>query len=632
MANEDQNSCGGKYLRVDLTSSQIELEQLDAETHRKHVGGTGFGAKMLYDEVPADVAWSDPENRFIVASGPLGGTRVNGSGTVSVVTKGPLTNGAAASQANGFLGAYMRLNGLDGVIVQGAADRLTYLYIHDGQAELRDATHLADVDTWDMIDRLAEELDVDARQISVFGIGPAGEHMARFAGFAGDRGHVAGHNGTGAVMGSKRLKAIVARRARGPAPVHDLHALADAGKALSNRIADDPAAREGVPRWGTLGGVARFTRGGTGMLPVKNYTTSISNIPPDKVDEWDGPNLQENYVTGRHNCWGCNFDHCTIFTIPEGKYKGYEGEEPKYEQFAAFGSVIGNTDVDAAIVLSNECDRLGFENNEMGWVIGLVMECYEKGILTDDQLDGLDMTWGNVEAVRTLMGKIAHREGIGDLLAEGVMRASQKIGGEALNFAIHTQKGNTPRGHDHRSRWTEMFDTATSNTGTLETGPMANMPLDSLNEIGVEGPPDVFSVEDVSSFTARTKGAMLFEDSLGVCRFTTRTDMPYLARAVNAATGWDMDVGEAMQVGLRSVNLLRAFNIRHGIDPKLDGPSRRYGSAPIDGPAAGVSAQPVWDDMLANYYRLMGWNENGIPTRETLEALGLEAVAEDLSV
>jgi aldehyde:ferredoxin oxidoreductase len=631
MSEEKHGSYGGKYLRVDLTSGRIWSEQIDEETYRNYLGGSGYGAKVLYEEVPPGVEWSDPENRLIVGSGPLGGTRVNGSGSVSVITKGPLTNGATTSQANGFLGAYMRLNGFDGIVIQGAAESLKYLYIHDGEAELRDADHLAGVDTWDLLDQLAEELELDERQVSVFGVGPAGENLVRFAAFVGDRNHVGGHNGTGAVMGSKRLKAIVAQRARGPVPVYDREALSDVAKTLFSRIADDPAASEGVYRWGTLRGVARGAQGG-GWLPVKNYTTNIYNIAPEELEQWDGPYLQANFESSRHNCWACRFHHCTIFTIPEGPFEGFVGEEPEYEQFAAFGPIIGNTDVTAAIVLSNECDRLGFENNEMGWLLGLVMECYEKGILTQDQLDGLDMRWGNVEAVRTLMRKIAHREGVGDLLAEGVMRAAQEIGGEAVNFAVHTAKGNTPRGHDHRGRWTEMFDTATSNTGTMETGGMALMPLDSLQAIGVEGPPDMFSGEEVSTFNAKTKGAMVYEDSLGVCRFNTQTDVPYLTQAVNAVTGWDMDVQESMRVGQRTVNLLRAFNIRHGISPEADAPSMRYGSTPIDGSAAGVSIQPVWEEMLANYYGLLGWDEKGVPTRETLEALGIGHVADDLEV
>jgi aldehyde:ferredoxin oxidoreductase len=622
----------GRFLRVDLTSGRIWSEEVDEEVYRKYLGGTGYGTKVLCEEVPPGVAWSDPENRLTVASGPLGGTRINGSGTISVVTKGPMTNGATSSQANGFLGAYMRLNGFDGVVVQGAAQRLTYLYIHDEQAELRDAEHLAGVDTWEMIDRLAEELATDERQLSVFGIGPAGENLVRFAALVGDRGHVAGHNGTGAVMGAKRLKAIVARRAPGSVPVHDPQALGEVARILYTRIADDPVQREGVYRWGTLRGVARSVQGGTGTLPVKNYTTDIYNISPEELETWDGPHLQEHYVTGRHNCWACRFQHCTTFTIDQGPYEGFVGEEPEYEQFAAFGPAIGNTDVEAAIVLANECDRLGLENNEMGWLMGLVMECYEKGVLTQEQLDGLGMSWGNVEAVRTLMRKIAHREGVGDLLAEGVMRAAQKIGGEATHFAIHTMKGNTPRGHDHRSRWTEMFDTATSNTGTMETGGMILMPPDALQAIGVEGTPDMFSGLEISAFNAQTKGAMLFEDSLGVCRFNTRTDMLYLPRAVNAVTGWDMDPQEALNVGLRAVNMLRVFNIRHDINPELDAPSPRYGSTPLDGPATGVSIQPLWEEMLATYYRLLGWDERGVPERETLEALGIGHVADDLGV
>ncbi len=627
-----QTSYGGKYLRVDLGSGKIWTEQLDEETHRKYLGGSAYGAKVLYDGVPAGVEWDDPENRLIMASGPLGGTRVNGSGTISVVTKGPLTGGAATSEGNGFLGAFVRLNGYDGVVIQGAAERLKYLYIHDGKAELRDAMHLAGVDTWDLIDRLAEELGVKDSRISVFGIGPAGENLVRFAAILGDRGHAAGHNGTGAVMGAKRLKAVVAQRAAGPVPVYDPEGLAEVAKILCDRIINDPVEREGMYRWGTLRGVARNASGKTGLLPVKNYTTNIYNISAEELEKWDGPYLQENYMQQRHNCWACRFNHCALFAIEDGPNKGFLGEEPEYEQFAAFGPQIGNTDVEGAMLLASDSDRLGLESNELGWTLGLVMECYEKGVLTREQLDGLDMRWGNVEAARVLARKIAHREGVGAMLAEGVMRAARAIGGEAPNFAVHTMKGNSPRGHDHRYRWTELFDTSTSNTGTIETGGMYLMPADARQALGIDKLPNMFSGMDVSTFVAQFKGAMVFEDSLGVCRFNTRTDMIYLPKAVNAATGWDMDPQEALRVGLRAVNLLRAFNIRHGIGSELDRPSKRYGSTPLDGPAAGVGIQPLWDTMLASYYRLLGWDEKGVPTRATLEALGIGHVADDLGL
>jgi aldehyde:ferredoxin oxidoreductase len=631
-ASAQETVYGGRYLRVDLSSGHIWLEQLDPQTHRQYLGGTCYGAKVLYDEVPPKVAWSDPDNRLIVASGPLGGTRVGGSGTVSVVTKGSLTNGAASCQGNGFLGAYLRSNSYDGVVIQGAAKDLTYLYLHDGQAELRDAGHLAGVNTWDMIDRVAEELGVKDSQLGMFGIGPAGENLVRFAAVIGDRGHAAGHNGTGAVMGAKRLKAIVAQRAQSPVPIHDRQALTEVANTLLRRIAENPASQNGVYRWGTLRGVARNARGGTGVLPVKNYTTSIYNISPEELEKWDGPYLQEQYTHKRHNCWACRFHHCSLFAIKDGPYAGFVGEEPEYEQFAAFGPQIGNTNVEAAIVMANECDRLGLENNELGWVLGLVMECYEKGILSREQLDGLDMRWGNVEAVRLLMRKIAHREGVGNVLAEGVKRAAEAIGGEALNFGVYTMKGNSPRDHDHRYRWMELFDTATSNTGTMETGQVVEMPLDALRAIGLDGVPNGFSSSEVSTFNGVTKGAMMFEDSLGVCRFNTRIDMLYLPQAVNAVTGYDMDPMEALRVGQRAVNLLRAFNLRHGIGPELDAPSRRYGSTPLDGPAAGVGISLHWPSMLANYYQILGWNEQGIPKRETLEALGIGYVADDLQL
>ena len=631
MSERSDDSFGGKYLRVDLTTGKLSMEQLEVETHRKYLGGTCYGAKVLYDEVPPGTEWSAPENRIVVATGPLGGTAINGSGTISVVTKGALTNGAAASQANGFMGAFLRLNGFDGVVIQGAATHLVYLYIHDGEAELRDASHLEGVDTWNLVDRFVEELGVDEKRLSVFGIGPAGENLVRFAALIGDRGHSASHNGIGASVGSKRLKAIVVRRPSGTVPVHNRKALTGIAKRFIGGIVGDPVKRELTYSWGTLLGIAAAAHLGT-WLPVKNYTTSLYNIPDDVLETWNGPYIREHYAPKRNSCWACSFQHCTLMTVPDGPYKGFEGEEPEYEQWAAFGPQIGNTDPFGAFVLANENDRLGLENNETGWLVGFVMECYEKGVLSQQQLDGLDMRWGNVEAVRALLQKIAYREGIGDLLAEGTMRAAQEIGDEALNCAIYTMKGNTPRGHDHRARWTELMDTVTSNVGTMEVGSTFVMDTGVLHQLGVDGPPDQTSPEEVSTFNAKTNGAMFFEDSMVVCRMNTNTHIPNLVEAVNAATGWDMTLEEAMEIGRRGVNLCRAFNMRHGINPELDRPSVRYGSTPLDGQVVGIGIMPHWDDMLANYYDLMGWDENGVPTRETLEALGIEEVADDLGL
>jgi len=608
----------GKLLRVDLSTGQMTDEAVDPVTMRKFVGGTGLGAKILYEEVRPGVEWNDPRNRFIVGSGPLGGTRVMGSGTISIVTKGPLTNGATSTQANGYLGAYMRFNGYDAIVIQGASDKLVYLYLSGGKAELRDAAHLAGKDTWETHDAIADELGKKESEISAFSVGPAGENLVKFASVAGDKGHVAGHNGSGAVMGSKRLKAIVAARMKGGAGVHDSAGLASAAKEMVEAIKTDPATKK-MYDWGT--GMLLSGAEAGGYLPVKNYTT---NLFPDH-EPFMAVNYRKRFQIKAAPCWACQMHHLHMLTITDGPYAGYVGEEPEYEQWAAWGSVIGNTDPAGALVLSNETDRLGLENNEAGWIIGWVMECFEKGILSEEQTDGLKMNWGNVEGARALLHRIARREGFGDLLAEGIMRASRSLGGEAATLAIYTHKGNTPRGHDHRGRWFEMFDTSVSNTGTIEAGPPV-LP----QELGLkEGDP--YKGEDVSTFVAKTKGRMVFEDCLGTCRFCTRTELKLVTKALNAATGWDMGADEAMDVGRRAVNLLRAFNVRHGITTEGERPSLRYGSVPVDGPVKNKGIGPEWDAMLDNYYQLMGWDrQTGKPLPETLRKYGLEQQVKDL--
>jgi len=608
----------GKLLRVDLSTGRLTDETVDPVTMRKFVGGTGLGAKILYDEVPPGVEWDDPRNRLIVGSGPLGGTRIMGSGTISIVTKGPLTNGATSTQANGFLGAYLRFNGYDAIVIQGASPRPVYLCLSEGAAELRDAAHLADKDTWEIQQVVAAELGRNERDVSAFGIGPAGERLVRFASIAGDKGHVAGHNGSGAVMGAKKLKAIVAVRTKGDVRTRDAASLGSIAREIVEAIKTDPATKR-LFDWGT--GMLLSGAEAGGYLPVKNYTT---NLFPEH-ERFMAVNYREAFDVKSQPCWACQMHHLNMMTVTDGPYAGFVGEEPEYEQWAAWGPVIGNTDPAGALVLSNETDRLGLENNEAGWIIGWVVECFERGLITEAETDGLRMNWGNVEAARAMLHKIARREGFGDLLAEGIMRASQRIGGEAASLAIYTRKGNTPRGHDHRGRWFEMFDTAVSNTGTIEAGP-PTFP----RELGLkEGDP--YQGPDVSTFVAKTKGRMVFEDCLGVCRFCSRTELALVARAVNAATGWDMDVNEAMDVGRRVVNLLRAFNVRHGITPEVERPSLRYGSVPVDGPAKGKAIGPEWDGMLDNYYQLMGWDrKTGKPFAETLTKYGLDAQAKDL--
>jgi len=602
----------GKILRVDLTEGKTWDWVPDEETLRLYLGGTGIGAKILYDEVPPDADWSDPVNRMTIASGPLGGTSIGGSSTVSIVTKGALTGGSTSVQANGLMGAHMKFSGYDGVILQGASESWKYLVLRDGKAELKDATHLLGLDTYETYDTLREEYGVKGRGASVLSIGPAGENTVRWAGVFVDHGHSASHNGSGAVMGSKKLKAIIAFRGKGSVEV----AHPDKLKEVSQKMYEDVEYFTG-----TLGGVERSYKSGRGTLPVKNYTTNTWDVSSEDADTYGEKHIRDNYQVSREPCWACRLLHCAMMNF-DGPHAAYV-EEPEYEQMAAWGPVIGQSNVEATMMLSGLTDRLGLENNEAGWLTGWVMECFEKGWLTPEQTEGFQLNWGDVEGVVKLLHMVSNREGFGDILAEGVKRASEKIGGPAAEAAIYTMKGNTPRGHDHRTRWAEMFDTCVSTTSTIETN-TGSHPLGPETR----GPANPIKV---STAVAETKGLMQLEDSVGTCRFNTRMNLDRLSAAVAAATGWDFTPEEGKRMGLRAVNLMRAYNLRTGIGKEHDRPSARYGSTPVDGPSAGISILPHWEAMLRNYYELMGWDpDTGIPLPSTLESLGIGYVDEEL--
>jgi len=599
----------GKILRVDLTESKTWTEELDLPTVEKWVGGVGLGAKYLYQEVPPGVEWSDPQNRLIWTTGPLAGTGVAGGATINIMAKGPMTNMAGSSQANGYMGAYMKFCGFDGIVFQGKAPHPVYLLLREGSVEIKDARHLSGKTVAETENLLKSELGVGKYGASVFGIGPAGEHLVRHACIVGDGGHSASHNGLGAVMGSKNLKAVVAYKSKANFGVYDPDLL----KIKSTEMV---AHSKTTPRyqWGTGGGFSNLHN--MGALPVKNYTT---NIFPEH-EKMNGKYLRTHFKIRSRPCYKCAVAHVKEVTVTEGPYTGFVGEEPEYELLAAWGPQIGNTDLGAAVMLSNEVDALGMDTNETGWIIGWAMECFEKGVFTSKDTDGLDLTWGNVEVVKTLMNRIARREGrLADLLAEGVMRASRKIGGQAANWAIYGQKGAAPRGHDHRGRWFELFDTCMTNTSTLEAtcGPIQPKLVD------LEAPTDNFSHEQVSTFNARHNGIGLYYDCTGICRFVG-SDPKLVLAACNAATGWNWTLADAFTLGRRIVNLLRVFNLNHGMDVINEQPSARYGSVPVDGPNKGKNIMEKWEFMVKNYYTLMGWDPaTGEPLPETLKKLGL---------
>lgn len=614
-------SCGyaGKILRVDLSDRTFADEDLHNDFMKKYIGGAGFGARYLYQENPCNIDWSDPLNRIVFANGPLSGTVARGSGTMCVTSKGPMTNLAGCSQANGYWGAFLKSCGYDGIVIHGRSDHWSYLHIDSEKAELRDASHLVGKDTQETQELIRKELDIKGG-VSIHCIGPAAENKVRYSVIVGDMTHTVSKNGLGAVLASKNLKAITICRGKFKARIWDHQLLKKISKELHEKAI---TYRDGSRhKWGTNGGFSTLLS--LGCLPVKNYTT---NLFPEH-ERMNGQYVRTHFEkVGRSTCFNCGIHHNLVMKITEGPYKGVVAEEPEYEAFAAFGPQIGQTDAGGVFVLTDLADRLGMDVNESGWVIGWLMECYERGILTKKDTDGIEMNWGNVESVKKMLHKITKREGIGNLLAEGVKRAAEEIGGEALDMAVCTRKGTTPRGHDHRARWPELVDNCFTNTSTIEST-FAGMRPEELDMPLVH---DGFSPWEVPTINATMNGWHIFEDCLGVCRF----NMNYyklVADAFNAATGFNMSIPEIIKTGKRIVNTLRVFNITNGLTRDMEAPSTRYGSTPTDGPAEGIGIMKHWDLIRETYYRLMGWDpDTGKPLPKTLGDLGLGDLISDIS-
>ncbi len=600
-------------MRIDLSDGNNSLDPMDADGQRPYIGGVGMGAKLLYDEVAPDVAWSDEGNKLILATGPLNGTTVPGSGTVCAVTKGCLTRGGASSQANGYFGAFLRSTGVDAVILRGIADTWSYLYLHDGGVEVRDARFLLGRDTAETERLVVDALGEKRSRISVYAIGPAGENLVRYAMLAGDRGHVIAHNGFGAVLASKKVKAIAVRNDGNRPQVRHPEALAELSKTMGEEAKKHPVYGR-IHRYGTSALWPMLAE--KGLVPVRNLT---SNQFPGAA-AFSREHYGTRYEMKRVPCWACPLSHVQHIKVKDRTGKRVYVKDPEYECSAAWSSLIGNDDLEDAIMLSDLTDRLGMDANEAGWVMSFAIECYERGILSDRDTDGIEMTWGNADSVRRMLVKTAYREGIGDLLAEGVKRASEAIGGKALEIGVYVEQGHSPRTHDARARWGDILDYATGGVGTSES-----------NSVDMEDP---FRPENVARGVARGK-VREFVDSLVVCNISTMTysgeDIAHLLEALNLASGWDYSKQEAVDMAQRVTNLLRIFNLRCGHRMEHEMPSARYRSSPADGPAKGRSIAGQWDEILDTYYREMGWDrKSGRPYPETLRRLGLESLVRDI--
>jgi aldehyde:ferredoxin oxidoreductase len=610
MEMNNYNGYCGRFLRVDMTSGGLKEERLkdlfDEPTQKKLLGGANFGLKIIYDELPPGIDPYDPENRLVFATGPITGTGAICSGPYSVVTKGPLTNLAAVSTSNGFFGARLKFAGYDGIILQGAAQDWQYLVLHDGVAELKDASHLVGKDTWETERAIWEEFGDKA---SVACIGVSGENLVRGAAIMNDSGHFCSTNGVGAVMGSKKIKAIVAY-----------------GKKVS--LAKDKAEfKETSKSWRTLAktlpkykrldqnGTAAAVQGlyKTSALPIRNLTSHV--LEPFKYNV-EYLRESDDFERKVKPCFACPIKHIYWMKYKDGPNKGKVIEEPEYEDYAGWGANIGVVDPLDATRITDINDRLGMDLKEYTFTISMAMECFEKGILTKKDTDGLDLTWGNTEVVITLLHKIAKREGFGNILAEGAMRAAEIIGGDAPKYAAYYKKGIAPHVHDPRADWTMLLSTAVSDFGSFV----------SLNTKTRDAD------ETVKTVVEKGADRQMF-DCLVICRFGSEDAETYddITATLNAATGFEYTKQELLDCGERTIHLARAFSIKHGATPDLDCMSEKLAEVPVDGVYKGVSIAPVFKQMVKDYYHGMGWDEKtSKPLPATLRRIGLEELIDDL--
>lgn len=608
----------GKCLRINLSTGKSEITQHDPEVLRKYVGGTGIATKLLYEEVHQDVDALGEKNLLIFATGPLTGTSAPGSGNYTVASRSPLSGFFVASQANGHFGPALKKTGYDFIIFEGKSPDLVYLYIDNEGFHLLDAGWLRGQGTANTEKHLKEKHGKNAR---VACIGPAGENLVRFAAIVCDEGHVAASGGIGAVMGSKNVKALV---------VNGNKSILVADREKFTQYAKEwrqDAVNSGLGRsfndYGSAANFAAYHK--AGWVPVKNLTTNEFT----KYEDFDGRNIRQRYEMRSSRCHACPIDHCKTLRITSGPHAGFNGEEPEYEDLAGWGPNIGNPDLDEAIIISSIVDDLGMDTKESTFNISLVLECYEKGLLDTERLDGIRAEWGNVEAVKKLLQKIATRSGVGNDLANGIISTAQWIGGDALSRAVYVKERYAPHVHDLRTRWGTLFTQSISNMGSQE-----GIDLTARNS------PDIGVAEAVGLSTTRIPDAQTksgpkrqLEDAMGVCYFLCRgnSGLDVFVKTLNSLTGWDITTDEALTIGTRIINLQRCFNIRHGHTAVNDSVSRRILEPPKDGPKKGQTMADTYAETKSNYYKYMGWDEKGCPLPETLKKLGLGFAAQEIA-
>ena len=625
-----------RVLRVDLSTGEIIREQLSEEMIRNFVGGRGINLKRLYDEVPAGIDPLGPENRLFVSCGPLTGTMAPSTSRTQCTTKSPLTGILGDSSTGGFFGAELKFAGYDQLIFQGVSEKPVYLWIHNDEVELRDAGHLWGLDTWQATRAIQDELN--DREIQALVAGPAGENMVRYAAIIGNLCRAAGRGGGGAVMGSKKLKAIAVRGTRGLGVARPEEFIRVAEGCFQKVYKDPSAILRSVQGTPSLVRVANMR----GWLAYKNLQYATN----DELTEKLSAESFLKYVVKSKACFNCPL-HCShYYMVKEGPFAGSQAEGLEYIGINCMGLKTG-VDYYPAVLKANElANRYGFDVASLGDHISFAMECFEKGVITEKDTDGLELRFGNYEAMLAMIEKIVRREGFGETLSHGVVEAARRIGKGSIQWANHI-KGLTIM-EDIRTGYGAAMGHSVSNVGAhhlrgavvAEEGLLQRAIPDevAMREFGTMKAKDPFTEEAKDQTIRWYERITMAADCLGICKFVLSpyagqklTTLQELLTLLSAGSGLTFTEEEFKVLTERVLALERAFNAREGLGRKDDTLPPRMWEAPESGPQKGWSFEPEkWSKGLDAYYAIHGYTKDGAPTKETLEKLGLAYVGEEL--
>jgi aldehyde:ferredoxin oxidoreductase len=601
----------GKILRVDLTNDKTTTESTNMEWAKQFIGGKGLGARYLFDELKPGTDPLSPDNPLMIWTGPLVGTMVPLTSRYVVITKSPLSGTFLDSYAGGYFGPELKYAGFDGIIVKGKAEKPSYLWVNDGKAEIRDAKNVWGKDMFKTEELLREE--VGHKYARVAGIGQAGEKLSRIAGVTSDITRNAGRGGSGAVFGSKNLKAVVANGSLGVEVPKIEEFMEMVRHMLWKDVVENPEH-------------AGFVTDGTPIIVDMSQDAAIlptNNWHSGQFDGYQGIDsdaLKTRVFVRKKACFSCGLACGSFARVRDGMFKGSSTEGPEYETLGLAGSNCGVRNIEAVVKFAEECDRLGLDTMSAGAAVGFAMDIYEKGIITKEDTGGLDLKFGNEEAYAKMPETIAMRSSrIGDLLAEGTLRASRAIGKDTEKLVIHSKASEYPA-YDPRGSIGMALAYATSDRGAdhNRAWPVAGDAYGDGDPWSTEGKAATCHDEQILK---SYKWSMIFCDFYGV-------SAENMAMYFTAVTGLPADADWLNAVGVRVWNLVRAFNVREGFSRKDDTMPDRMTTEPLpSGKTQGKTvSREAFEKMLSEYYALFGWDDDGRPTKKTLEDAGLSDI------